>query len=253
MAQSSQSGRRKATNACSSRWAAGRLRSISRRRTGAGGGWTGRSTGARCQSRTDRGYHHAVPSASGLALTLEQPCNTVRELAQVRPGCVTRCTWTKALSIWQPWSAPPGRACGGLWAKAHPHGWAGPMAAARDICRAAGLRHTCDDSWGGDIVAAACVQVAASVAPEQLDGSGSPSRISRATMTREWHTRKTGGSGCPAVRSGAAYRPEQFGPPVGSTTGVNTLSGRDGLGRAVAPVRRPFPVPAIRASVSAQI
>ena len=32
------------------------------------------------------------------------------------------------------------------------------------------LPHTCDDSFGGDIIAAACVHVAATVQPNLLDG-----------------------------------------------------------------------------------
>ncbi|MEU6698944.1 hypothetical protein [Pseudonocardia sp. NPDC046786] len=44
------------------------------------------------------------------------------------------------------------------------------MAAVRDVCEARSLPHTCDDSWGGDIIAAACVHVAATVHPRLLDG-----------------------------------------------------------------------------------
>ena len=29
----------------------------------------------------------------------------------------------------------------------------------RDICEARNLPHTCDDAWGGDIIAAACTQI----------------------------------------------------------------------------------------------
>jgi hypothetical protein len=39
------------------------------------------------------------------------------------------------------------------------------MRAIRDICDAVNLPMTCDDSWGGDIIAAACVQIGASVNP----------------------------------------------------------------------------------------
>ena len=38
-----------------------------------------------------------------------------------------------------------------------------PMRAVRDICEARALPHTCDDSWGGDIIAAECVHVGATV------------------------------------------------------------------------------------------
>jgi L-alanine-DL-glutamate epimerase-like enolase superfamily enzyme len=37
------------------------------------------------------------------------------------------------------------------------------MRAIRDICDAVNLPMTCDDSWGGDIIAAACVHIGATV------------------------------------------------------------------------------------------
>jgi len=45
-----------------------------------------------------------------------------------------------------------------------------PMRAFRDLCAARNLPHTCDDAWGGDIIAAACVHMAATVAPERMEG-----------------------------------------------------------------------------------
>jgi L-alanine-DL-glutamate epimerase-like enolase superfamily enzyme len=44
------------------------------------------------------------------------------------------------------------------------------MRTIRDICRARNLPHTVDDSWGGDIIAAACVHLGATVNPEHFDG-----------------------------------------------------------------------------------
>ena len=32
------------------------------------------------------------------------------------------------------------------------------------------MPHTCDDSWGGDIIAAACVHIAATVEPRLCEG-----------------------------------------------------------------------------------
>ncbi len=46
-----------------------------------------------------------------------------------------------------------------------------PMRAFRDICEARNLPHTCDDSWGGgDVIAAACTQIGATVKPELCEG-----------------------------------------------------------------------------------
>lgn len=44
-------------------------------------------------------------------------------------------------------------------------------ALARDLCALRSLPHTCDDAWGGDVVAAACVHVAATVEPRLLEGA----------------------------------------------------------------------------------
>ena len=41
----------------------------------------------------------------------------------------------------------------------------------RDICEIRNLPHTCDDSWGGDIIAAACTQIASTVRPELCEGA----------------------------------------------------------------------------------
>ncbi len=43
------------------------------------------------------------------------------------------------------------------------------MATIRDICEARGLPHTCEDSWGGDIVNAATLHLAATVKPTMLE------------------------------------------------------------------------------------
>jgi len=45
-----------------------------------------------------------------------------------------------------------------------------PMMAFRDIGAARNLPHTCDDSWGGDIIASACTHVGATVDPRRMEG-----------------------------------------------------------------------------------
>lgn len=44
------------------------------------------------------------------------------------------------------------------------------MRAHRDICGARNLPHTCDDAWGGNIIAAACTHIGATVEPARLEG-----------------------------------------------------------------------------------
>jgi L-alanine-DL-glutamate epimerase-like enolase superfamily enzyme len=60
--------------------------------------------------------------------------------------------------------------CDGFGLKVTRLGGLGALATARDLCEARSLPHTCDDTWGGDIIAAACVHVGATVAPRLLDG-----------------------------------------------------------------------------------
>ena len=44
------------------------------------------------------------------------------------------------------------------------------MRTVRDICAARTLPHTVDDAFGGDIIAAACVHMGATVHPHLLEG-----------------------------------------------------------------------------------
>ena len=91
-----------------------------------------------------------------------------------------------------------------------------PMMAFRDLCEAGGVPHTCDDSWGGNIITAACIQLAATVKPSNLAGvwsaqayldhhydpvSGPEARKGRFDVSTE-----------PGL--GLSIDPEQFGKPV---------------------------------------
>ena len=44
------------------------------------------------------------------------------------------------------------------------------MVTFREMCHALSLPHTCDDSWGGDIIAAACTHIGATVKPTLNEG-----------------------------------------------------------------------------------
>jgi L-alanine-DL-glutamate epimerase-like enolase superfamily enzyme len=60
--------------------------------------------------------------------------------------------------------------CDGFGLKVTRLGGLGTMAVIRDLCEARSMPHTCDDSWGGDIIAAACVHIGATVQPRLLEG-----------------------------------------------------------------------------------
>ena len=46
-----------------------------------------------------------------------------------------------------------------------------PMSLFSGICEARNLPHTCDDAWGGDIIAAACVHMGATIKPNLFEGT----------------------------------------------------------------------------------
>lgn len=102
---------------------------------------------------------------------MEQPCNTIEELAAIR-GQVHHGIYMDENSEDL---ATVIRAVGqglvdGFGMKVTRIGGLQQMAAFRDICEARSLPHTCDDAWGGDIIHAACTHVGATVQPRLLEG-----------------------------------------------------------------------------------
>ena len=62
------------------------------------------------------------------------------------------------------------RLCDGFGFKVTRLGGLTQLRAARDICKANAMPHTCDDAWGGDIIAAACTHIGATVTPKLNEG-----------------------------------------------------------------------------------
>lgn len=102
---------------------------------------------------------------------LEQPCNTAQDLFDIRSqvshpiymdessidlNIVTRAIGTGMID--------------GFGMKVTRLGGLNKMTTFRDICEAHTLPHTCDDSWGGDIIAAACAHIGATVSAKLLEG-----------------------------------------------------------------------------------
>ncbi|WP_282608515.1 mandelate racemase/muconate lactonizing enzyme family protein [Pelagibius sp. Alg239-R121] len=106
-----------------------------------------------------------------IPFVMEQPCNTMEEIAAIR-GQLRHAVYLdentedlnavlRAVSL---------GLCDGFGLKVTRLGGLTPLATVRDICAARSMPHTCDDSWGGDIIAAACVHMAATVNPLLLEG-----------------------------------------------------------------------------------
>ncbi|MCK7615374.1 mandelate racemase/muconate lactonizing enzyme family protein [Roseibium sediminicola] len=102
---------------------------------------------------------------------LEQPCNRIEDLQKIRPqvhhGIYMDENGTDLATVI--------RAAGtglvdGFGMKITRVGGLQQMAAFRDMCEAVNLPHTCDDAWGGDVIAAACTHIAATVKPALLEG-----------------------------------------------------------------------------------
>ncbi len=106
-----------------------------------------------------------------IPFVMEQPCNTIEEIAAIRgqlghamyldENTEDLTTVLRAISL---------GVCDGFGLKVTRLGGLNPMATVRDICAARSMPHSADDSWGGDIIAAACVHLGATVDPRLLEG-----------------------------------------------------------------------------------
>lgn len=102
---------------------------------------------------------------------MEQPCNTVEDLRKIRPQ-ITHALYMdeNGTDLNTVITAAGTGLVDGFGMKVTRIGGLQPMRAFRDLCEARNLPHTCDDSWGGDIIAAACTHVGATVRPDLLEG-----------------------------------------------------------------------------------
>ncbi|SDW32516.1 L-alanine-DL-glutamate epimerase [Ruegeria halocynthiae] len=102
---------------------------------------------------------------------MEQPCNTIEDLQKIRPQVGHAIYMDEnSTSLNTIITAAGTGLVDGFGMKVTRIGGLHPMRAFRDLCEARNLPHTCDDSWGGDIIAAACTHIGATVKPELLEG-----------------------------------------------------------------------------------
>lgn len=107
---------------------------------------------------------HDVP------FVLEQPCNTIEEVAAIRNQIGHPIYLDESMVDLNTVLRVIGDGLAdGFGMKVSRLGGLRPFSAFRDMAAARSLPHTCDDSWGGDIVAAACIHMGATVAPAQLE------------------------------------------------------------------------------------
>ena len=102
---------------------------------------------------------------------LEQPCNTADDLRKIRPLVHHGIYMDEnSVDLATVVAAAGSGLVDGFGMKVTRIGGLQPMTALRDVCDAMNLPHTCDDAWGGDIIAAACVQIGATVRPSLNEG-----------------------------------------------------------------------------------
>lgn len=102
---------------------------------------------------------------------IEQPCNTLEEVLAVRER-VNHAIYFDEITtdLVKTVGAVARRDCDGLGLKMTRLGGLHPMSVVRDVCEAYSTPHTTDDSWGGDIIAAACAHLGATVRPSLNEG-----------------------------------------------------------------------------------
>ena len=106
-----------------------------------------------------------------IPVVLEQPCHSIEEIAAIRPQLnhpvyLDECTENINIIL-----DVIGRGiCDGFGLKLTRLGGLTNMRTVREICRVRSLPHTCDDAWGGDIIAAACVHIGATVRADLSEG-----------------------------------------------------------------------------------
>lgn len=102
---------------------------------------------------------------------LEQPCNTIEEIAAIR-GQLQHAVYLdeNAEDLGTVLRAVGEGLCDGFGMKVTRIGGLQAMTTFRDICEVRSIPHTCDDAWGGDLIAAACTHIGATVQPRLLEG-----------------------------------------------------------------------------------
>lgn len=156
---------------------------------------------------------------SNVPFILEQPCNTVDELKRIRPR-VNHALYMdeNSTSLNVATTAASSNLVDGFGMKVTRIGGLHYMRAFRDMCAAYNLPHTCDDAWGGDILAAACTHIGATVNPKLLEGVWIAEPYIGSNFDQENGIRIKDGHIQVPKGSGLGIEPNEslFGPPIDS-------------------------------------
>ena len=106
-----------------------------------------------------------------IPFVIEQPCNTIQDLEKIRPQIQHAIYMDEnSVDLATVIQAVGRELVDGFGMKVTRIGGLQPMQTFRDICEARALPHTCDDAWGGDIIAAACAHIGATITPRLNEG-----------------------------------------------------------------------------------
>ena len=107
-----------------------------------------------------------------IPMVIEQPCDTYEENASlVGKVCHPIYLDESATDLGAVVTAIGQRVADGFGMKVSRVGGISAMRAVRDVCAATRRPHTVDDTWGGDLVAAASLHVGATVDPANFEGT----------------------------------------------------------------------------------
>jgi len=120
---------------------------------------------------TTRDAIHVSMQCRDIPFVMEQPCDTFGEITSLRGRIAHAVYLDESADCLETILRAVGEGvCDGFGLKVTRVGGLSAMRAIRDICGAVNLPMTCDDSWGGDIIAAACVHIGATVHPRLMEG-----------------------------------------------------------------------------------
>ena len=120
---------------------------------------------------TTRDALHVSRACADVPFVMEQPCRTNDELRLLRPLLRHPLYMDEtSYDVGSVIGAVGSGLVDGFGLKLTRLGGLQPMTTVRDICAARNLPHTCDDAWGGDILAAACTHLGATVRTDLMEG-----------------------------------------------------------------------------------
>jgi L-alanine-DL-glutamate epimerase-like enolase superfamily enzyme len=120
---------------------------------------------------TTRDALRASRECPDIPFVLEQPCNSICDLQKIRPQVQHGIYMDEnSVDLATAVTAAGSGLVDGFGMKLTRIGGLQAMVAFRDICDAMNLPHTCDDAWGGDIIAAACTHIGSTVRPSLNEG-----------------------------------------------------------------------------------